>query len=116
MYFYDWIAGEEFGFVGTCKIKIPKNQERMRFIKSMNISAVENKETGKLEGKSEDPMKSVEVLLDFAASHIEKVDLKRKGDDMIFDKVEMLEYDVKGQEVLSAIGNKLMFGVELGKK
>lgn len=97
-------------FNGTVKVKIPKHQERMRFLKSLNLKVSSDGEVEK-----RDSFDMGDKIFDFVIQHIEAVDLVRVEDGTPFKSVEMLEVDSDGAEVLSDIGNALMKGVKLGK-
>lgn len=109
MYTWIWEAEETSPFTGSVTVKIPKHQERAQLLKEMGFTVKD----GKAELK--DTLDASGVLYDFVKKNVEKVDLKRREDGMIFDKVEMLEYDVDGATVLTEIGTKLQAGVRLGK-
>lgn len=97
-------------FSGVVKVKIPKHQERIRFLKTLNLSVNSDGEVVK-----RDNFDMGDKIIEFALKHIESVDLTRAEDQAKFDSVELLEYDSDGAEVLAEIGSQLMSGIKLAK-
>lgn len=97
-------------FSGMVKVKIPKHQERVRFVKTLNTNV---NSSGEL--VQSNVMSRAEIMMDFAVKHIESVDLKRIEDGFVINSVEMLEYDKDGAHVLTDIANHLIEGISLGK-
>lgn len=96
-------------FEGTVKVKVPKHTDRIKVLRDINTSV---SSTGALENVGID---SAEKLMNFAKSNIESVDLKRISDGLVVNKVDWLEYDIDGADILSDISNILIQGVRLGK-
>lgn len=95
-------------FNGVVTVKIPKHQDRIRFLKELRTSIKDGEAT-------EANLEMSDKLLDYAKSHIEKVDLKRLDDGFEFNSVEQLEYDIHGADVLGDIASVLIQGVRLSK-
>lgn len=96
-------------FEGTVKVKVPKHIDRIKLLREINTKV---DPSGALLNTG---MDSAEKLMEFAKSHIESVSLKRIEDGLEINKLEWLEYDVDGAEVLSDISTMLIQGVKLGK-
>lgn len=97
-------------FSGIVKCNIPKHGDRMKFVNT--ISSEINQEGELTEAKGVD---KGQMMIDFAMKHIKEVNLVRKEDGFIFNKIEMLEYDIDGANILMQIAGKLSQGIHLGK-
>ncbi len=97
-------------FSGDVLLAIPKNNERLAYIKSLSL---ELNSEGKL-NKSE-AIDRADSMMKFALKHIKEVNLVRIEDSYKFDKAEMLEYDSDASQVLIQIASKLANGIQLGK-
>ena len=117
MYTFDWIPNAKASddndapvFTGKVTVKIPKHMERLKALKGINLKV--DSDGAVVEG---DAMDAYEKQLAFAIGQIESVDLVRAEDGMVFNSVEMLEYDSDGMAILANLAGELAQGIKLGK-
>lgn len=97
-------------FTGDVLLEIPKNSERLAYIKGLSLSIGSDGTLNKSEA-----IDRADSMMSFALKYIKEVNLVRLEDGFVFNKPDMLEYDSDGSQLLVQIASKLANGIKLGK-
>ena len=100
---------EDWPFEGEVLVRMAKGPDRLQMSKECRVEVVDGKVVKK------DNFDAAIKIAEIGRKYIKTIKLTRKEDKFVFDNIDDLEYDKEGMEVITAIGSKVLEGVQVGK-